>query len=80
MTAKISGNALKHRRRTCSVLRPGQFTTAKIQGCANVSSYSNQSEGMRLGWQTPVAYAENVHRGDFIQWRMVSFIFGVRCL
>jgi len=29
-----------------------QFTTEKIQGCANVSSNSNRSEGMRLGWRT----------------------------
>jgi len=49
MTAKISGNALKQGSRTQSA----QFTTAKIQGCANVSSYSNRSEGMPLGWQTP---------------------------
>jgi len=27
----------------------------------------------------PVAYAENFH-GDFIQWRTVSFVLGVRSL
>ena len=32
---------------------PAQFTTAKIQGCANVSSNSSRSEGVRLGWRTP---------------------------
>jgi len=30
-----------------------QFTTAKIQGCANVSSHSSQSEDMQRGWRTP---------------------------
>jgi len=30
-----------------------QFTTAKMQGCANVSSHSSQSEGMQRGWRTP---------------------------
>jgi len=26
-----------------------------------------------------VAYAENFHGGGFIQWHMVSFVFGARC-
>jgi len=52
MTAKVSGNALKHGSRTHNATS-AQFTTAKIQGCANVSSYSNRSEGMQLGWRTP---------------------------
>jgi len=29
------------------------FTTAKIQGCANVASNSSRWEGIRLGWRTP---------------------------
>jgi len=29
-----------------------QFITAKIQGCANVSSHSIQSEGMQRRWRT----------------------------
>jgi len=48
-TAKISGNALNGGEH--AVLR--QFSTAKIQGCANVWSNSSRSEGMWLGWWTP---------------------------
>jgi len=49
MTARISGNASKQGSRIhCATST--QFTTAKIQGCAIVSSHSNRSEGMRLGW------------------------------
>jgi len=43
MTAKLSGNALKQVRSTHSATS-AQFTTANIQGCANVSSYSNRAE------------------------------------
>jgi len=41
----------------------------------NGSDQNGQTESAK-----PVAYAENFHGGDFIQWRMVSFVFGVRCL
>ena len=37
--------------RVCETL--AQFTTAKIQDCANVSSNSSQSENMQRGWRTP---------------------------
>jgi len=53
MTTKISGNALKQGSRTHLVLTSAQFTTAKVQGCANVPSNNSRSEGMRLGWRTP---------------------------
>ena len=50
---KISANALKQESRTHAVLRLAQFTTAKRQGCANVSSNSSPSEAILRGWQTP---------------------------
>jgi len=41
-----------HRNLTLSAAS-AQVTTAKMHGCANVSSYSNRSERMQLGWWTP---------------------------
>jgi len=51
ITAKISGNALKREYNTFSAAS-AQFTTAKSQGCANVSSNSSRSECMRRRWWT----------------------------
>ena len=56
-----------------TALTSAQFTTAKIQGCVNVSSNSRQSEVMQRGWRTArfhslilVIYTrtENAHKVD----------------
>jgi len=52
MTAKISGNALNREWNTLSATSE-QFSTAKIQGCANVWSNGSRSEGMWSGWRSP---------------------------
>ena len=44
MTAKISGNGLKHVSRTHSTLRQYSSPTAKTSGSANVSSNSSRAE------------------------------------
>jgi len=75
ITAKISGNALKQ---GSSSATAAQFTTAKIQGCANALLNGSRSEGMRLGWQTPrvdslklanstrIGNAHKVHKKIFV--------------
>ena len=53
VTAKIPGNAIKQGIWNTLSATSVQLTTAKIQGCANVSSNSSRSEGMWQGWRTP---------------------------
>jgi len=55
------------------------------RGASSIESLTNHLKSQQiiqviLESEGPVTYAENFHGGGFIQWCMVSFVFGVRWL